>query len=494
MPLPERFADLHCHPSFKAVLSNGRGKSKGLTAWDRLVPPLTINKPENRFLYSQSSLRQLHKGRVNLAVAPLYGLERAFTRSELLEIILRISGPFDGPFFRSIRRSEHSYFDLFLMDLEAMHAFPQDPDDHGRKLRVLNSMAQYDVNSPDVCVVLAAEGAHNFYGQANGKDDVAIDTLKQNLARFKRPDGPRLLYITLTHLERNELGNHCYGIKMIRDSAFFPTGHGMTPLGQAFVREALDTSGGRRRILPDVKHMSLQTRIDLYRMRKEFYDNDPFPLLCTHAGVTGISYTEVFKYVDGWYKPIFQDHINVRYIKPVGIDGGAFNPWSINLYNEDIAEIMASGGLIGVSLDQRILGFGDIAIERMSPREAFKPTNFQLTFRDEREGPDPDPSVEETFRQFCANLLHIIRIGATVPGVADPWDHVCIGSDFDGLIDPVNACPTIEHMPDFMKQLAEVLPRMAAKGGMPMSSAEVDRCLNKLFHDNLVDFLRKHFV
>ena len=62
------------------------------------------------------------------------------------------------------------------------------------------------------------------------------------------------------------------------------------------------------------------------------------------------------------------------------------------------------------------------------------------------------------------------------------------------MIDPVNACPTIEHMPDFMKQLAEVLPRMAAKGGMPMSSAEVDRCLNKLFHDNLVDFLRKHFA
>src|SRR4029079_15317853 len=51
----------------------------------------------------------------------------------------------------------------------------------------------------------------------------------------------------------------------------------------------------------------------------------------------------------------------VVHMKPKSsyIDGVYYNCSSINLYNEDIEVILVSGGLIGLSFDQRILGFAD---------------------------------------------------------------------------------------------------------------------------------------
>ena len=493
MPPVDRIADLHCHPSFKSLLNEGRGKVPGRSAWDDMKLPIDVKALD--ILRSQSNLRQLHSGNVNLVVCGLYGLERAFARSELFDLLFRISKPLDGPFFRAIRKGRHGYRDLMQMDLDALNAHPHDPNDGTRMVRVLGSYADYQPNSPDVQVILSAEGGHNFYGHQNGADDTSWPVIRNNLDHFKQPGNARLLYITVTHLAKNALSNHCYGIKTIRDQDFFPNGHGLTPLGLAFIQEALDRSGGRRRILIDVKHMSLQSRIDFYRYRREHHATDPFPIICSHAGVAGISYTQIFRYVDGWYKPVLQDHINVRYIKPRWIEGTEFNPWSINLYNDDIAEIMASGGLIGISLDERILGFGKVAMERMSPHEAFKPSRYQMTIRDDRDVDERvEITAEATLKQFCANLLHMIRMGGAVPGVADPWDHVCIGSDFDGLIDTVNGATSADTLAWLRDQLSTTLPLMAAKAGIPMPSADLPSRIHRLFSGNLVRFLQQHFA
>ena len=278
MPPLERIADLHSHPSFKALLLQGRGRDPGRTAWDEVTPP--INMSAFDIFKSQSNLRQLHAGKVHLVVCALYGLERAFTRSNILDLLFRISKPMDGPFFRDIRKGRHGYRDLMQMDLDALQAFPNDPADGSRAVRVLEHIGQYKPASGDVHVVLAAEGGHNFYGYRNGKDDTDWDTIRTNLQYFKQPGSPRLFYLTPTHLARNVLSNHCYGVKGIRDHEFFPNGHGLTPMGLAFVKEALDRSNGRRRILIDVKHMSLQARIEFYRYRKEFHAGEQLPIRC----------------------------------------------------------------------------------------------------------------------------------------------------------------------------------------------------------------------
>jgi hypothetical protein len=47
------------------------------------------------------------------------------------------------------------------------------------------------------------------------------------------------------------------------------------------------------------------------------------------------------------------------------------------------------------------------------------------------------------------------EIGAKM---TDPWRHICIGSDFDGLIDPVKICRDASKMPDLEKVLVKWLP------------------------------------
>ncbi len=491
MPLPDRFADLHCHPSFKAVLMKGRGLDPQRSAWHALKLGAEPGKTRDRVFMSQSCLSQLHAGRVNLVVAPVYGLERAFTRSNILQLVAALAEKIDHRFIQDIKHGKHAYVDLMRMDLNALNAFPTDPNNGGQHARVLSSIAEFDPDSSDVQVILALEGGHNFYGrQANGDDDVSLDTIHHNLDEFKQPGGPRALYLTPTHLARNVFGNHCYGVKMIRDQEFFPNGHGLTPMGRDLIARALDTSDGRRRILIDIKHMSLQMRIDFYRMRWDLPGGDRIPILCSHAGVTGISQGQVFRYVDGWYKPLFQEHINVRYIKPKGIDGCEFNPWSINLYDEDIYQIIASRGIIGLSLDERILGSGRVAMERMSPLEAFKPSRYQMTFLDDRETEDGEVDVERTVKQLCATLLHVVRIGTHAPN-ADPWDHVCLGSDYDGLINAVNPAPTAESMGELVRAMAAALPPMAQRAGIAIG--DVEEKLHRFFFGNMLRFLRQHF-
>jgi hypothetical protein len=36
--------------------------------------------------------------------------------------------------------------------------------------------------------------------------------------------------------------------------------------------------------------------------------------------------------------------------------------------------------------------------------------------------------------------------------------NICIGSDFDGLIDPLNICPTASHYPEFKEKLKVLIP------------------------------------
>ncbi|MEZ4901194.1 MAG: hypothetical protein R2822_05235 [Spirosomataceae bacterium] len=44
------------------------------------------------------------------------------------------------------------------------------------------------------------------------------------------------------------------------------------------------------------------------------------------------------------------------------IEGVGFNASSINLFNEDIEAIFNSNGLIGIALDQRVLGYSELTI------------------------------------------------------------------------------------------------------------------------------------
>jgi microsomal dipeptidase-like Zn-dependent dipeptidase len=122
-----------------------------------------------------------------------------------------------------------------------------------------------------------------------------------------------------------------------------------------------------------------------------------------------------------------------------------FNPWSINLYNEDIVEILASKGLIAIELDERVIGNKENQVEYLSkndfPTEWLTPTNIQRLYPDEV----LNTTATEGMLYFCQHVIHIVLVAAMAKqqgdtrfDTIDVWNHICLGSDFDGLITPLS--------------------------------------------------------
>src|SRR5205085_7337489 len=148
-----------------------------------------------------------------------------------------------------------------------------------------------------------------------------------------------------------------YGIQFINSAYFFPVKNGITAWGKEMITLMVE-----KKILIDIEHMSLWSRWQLYSMLRSPDNSDKYiaPIICTHAGLTGQSINDRVKYLHRKPEDVGEVY-EVVYLKPKSpyIDGVYFNCSSINLYNEDVEAILISGGLIGLSFDQRILGFAD---------------------------------------------------------------------------------------------------------------------------------------
>lgn len=328
-----------------------------------------------------------------------------------------------------------------------------------------------------------------------------------------------LLYLTLTHLsfiKEAHLAGHAYGMKMIKEPSIYPAGHGLTQKGKDVIDAAYELKVNVKGksvaapVLIDIKHMSLKSRLDFYEYRKgtrikksgmsrnekDFQvSSDPdfqnsssgekshaAPIIATHAGVTGYSIQEWINSCQRAFMPrkLKEKVIGIKVKRKLAGEWGGmhkkftFNAWSINLMDEDIVEIMRSRGLIGVSLDVRILGWQD-AISKGGKIEYISTEDFAYFFPGQKtttipsvveeefleekvKSKAPAPSREE--RQplsFCFNILHIISTGLQVQGV-DPWERVCIGSDFDGMINPLINCRNAGRFPGLEKSLIKWLP------------------------------------
>jgi len=76
----------------------------------------------------------------------------------------------------------------------------------------------------------------------------------------------------------------------------------------------------------------------------------------------------------------------------------------------------------------------------------------------------------------------------------DAWNHVCVGSDFDGLIDPVNDFKSAADYKFMFGRLVEWLPVMAQATGIPLPALEVQDRARGLVFDNALGFLQEHYT
>ncbi len=541
MPIPP-FIDFHCHPELKTFLSADIEQNR-IDCWQKINLGQFLELIDRVFLEnilgSQSSLSQLNYSSGTIALAGIYATEKAMVNGDLIrllgfnrnlkEVVRKLkdrnhNNIIDPDLLDRISMPQTSYFNMF----RETQAHLLNSQHLNVRYKVMKSFNDYDPAMLNL--VLTIEGGHNLCDQA---DTTTQDGNMVNNLKALRQSGKRYLFMSLAHVERNSLCTHAFAMKLLKHNDFMPAGQGINPLGERVIKEALT---GIPRILIDIKHMSLESRKQYYQILEREYSSADIPIVISHCGVTGVSWNE---------KPVvcrkkYPDWIKVRYFKPKGLKGTKFNPWSINIYDEEIKKIVDSNGLIGLNLDQRILGAKQkMPKERdefFSPDE-FNSRDFRLQllkcirswdladlFPDEdlqsyrlrrrvlhilseiiADGPGSGRSshIEEIaelyaqlrqrppsprgIKHLCNNILHIVRVAGD-----EAWKHISIGSDFDGLTCPVGSCKDAAEYSNLADGLKSMLPEMAlAIRGFP-GIPNIDEKVDDIISGNAYRFLRDY--
>ena len=183
---------------------------------------------------------------------------------------------------------------------------------------------------------------------------------------------------------------------------------GFNELGWEVLRKLLDNSGGKR-VLLDMKHMSVKSRKEYYRFLDTEHAGEIIPLLVSHGAVNGFRSPE---------EPVEDDLYNY----------GKFQPNDINFYDNEIIRIADSGGLFGIQFDER----------RVSSEIEFKKSGPEISRR---------KMLFNKSKLVWNQIQHIAEVLNRNNRFA--WGIQCIGSDYDGMVNPLNGFWTAEDMPLF---------------------------------------------
>ncbi|MBK7752055.1 MAG: hypothetical protein IPI41_05400 [Flavobacteriales bacterium] len=410
-------------------------------------------------------------------------------------------------------------------------------------------------------------------------DNALIHELERNIAHIRDTAFfPPVHMVAIAHLGYNGMTGHApalddggglvnmlagkiYNMRLSNDPSYIKQWSrlyfsvpGVNKYGVTMIKGLSEPVHGRR-ILIDLKHSDLMTR-------HYFYDSimpSGLPPICSHCGVTGMS--------ERYWSP-FNNEYNLLKDPLVR----TYYPFGINLYDEEILLIHEKNGIIGLPMEERLLGgyikrrmpwnmfisaTGKYKLERTGDKtRRWKHSRrlFRWLWKSEAHerqwGIDGEEITEakRLLRQamdsskmaapgasgtqllkiatkdfisvapFIQNLFYILdKIlgdGPIPPGeqgvltLRRAWSRVCIGSDMDGLIDPIDLLPTAGEYPLLRDRLEQYIPLFLyfrkwerpplidRPADEPFRALEdycpdgfpLDSALNGLFYENLKDF------
>ncbi|HAS47120.1 MAG TPA: hypothetical protein DCS93_41945 [Microscillaceae bacterium] len=504
------FADLHCHPSMKPFR-----QEQVTNIFDTIkIQPSCQNlniftRPTARDIVkeSQTNISKCQQGRLRVVLASIYTPERKFfDLTNLFEFLLDTFAPSQtvelGVCMTGFRRA------LIQEYVDAHDRNRDKPIDHFSETQkeyeyMVQQSAQTEgfqlvgdyaelqkvlTESDDtVAAIPTIEGMHSLtvfsnFEQQNVPFEAVNDTsnpyyehfalqFKINIKRVKEwGDGRHApLFITYTHYFWNLLCGHAKSLDTPALSQRQNLGKGFSQLGKTVLHTLLSRENGRR-ILPDIKHMSVQTRKEFFGIWRSYQQQgDNFPIICSHTAITG--------------KATLNDLADSRDSRGE-LENVYFNTWSINIADEEIRYIHESGGLIGLIFhDERMPG-----------------GISQKILRDAKECGDFHTMRDEYVRLWMSNALHIVK---TV-GDASGWDLICIGSDYDGIINGFDIYHDVMSYPDFQNHVIQYLNRPIANPYVEgLTTVEEikslyfgltpDEIAEKILYKNVDNFLQRYY-
>jgi len=524
------FADTHVHPVMKYVHNERDNLWKSFAGQLRLLALLNnlIGIPA----FSQSDMRRLAMGNFQIIFCALHPPEQQimFTPhsgplgaavDEVAEQIISIP----KRVIHACRHATYNHFDQLNKELNLLI----NKQILSRKLKIKGKKryckfeiaknfsevkAIIDFNASQdaefkIAVVLTIEGLHSlgrghviFNNNAN-PHDVSDEEFMLRLDRVKGitnadghgwPQSP--LIINITHAFDNGICGHAQALSETMRKGLFDYAEefagprrglnkSLSTFGNKVIKRMLnmDEKPAGRRIIPDIKHMSTATRRDYYAIidtQNKIHPDDIIPVIMSHAAVNGKTSIN-----ENNYDPIDSEQEYKMEAHPIDKIETCFNPLSINLYDDEIIRIHETKGLIGIIMDQRVLAGGK------------KVDLLRKYINNNHDHGNPYEYMSDKEAWFCLvydQIQYIVKrvIDSDTNVVKQKiWDCLCIGSDFDGQIDPINAFKKATDFGDWRTQLKKRLNKSEANEiKLGLSTEEI---LEKVCYQNVYGFLARNF-
>lgn len=526
-----QYFDFHFHPLFKQFLVEFDDEKRKNNRWEKPIRIPLLGRIADlgvgNILESQCCVSDSIDGKVEIGVANLIAVEHAMGNRTFVFRLLEHNAiaPLDERYFQFVREGQGSYFDLLEKELKYYQWTEKVNESPVNIISRKNGSLPKQLKKNKLNLMVALEGGHNLSKRIIN-ELVGIQNPVGVVKELRERKDLDILYLILTHvshIREQPLCSHAFGFKLINLPVVKPQITGITELGKAVIKacmmnlnsDSTDITKEEYPILIDIKHMSLASRVEFYNYRKCLLNDGNFktsekgwPILASHIGVTGFGISSLDSRIVEYGSEDLSVRIRTKRERAGDIGQGEsvfFNSWTINLLDEDIEEIARSGGLIGIILDARVLGFEGLV--RRARNRFFEEFSYDYLSRGDfsrlfpekskvlpKATPLPEealvPETSESLKKeelfglanrkerelflFCLNVLHVVAVinslvesqsfekperkkkkNAKLSG----WDFVAIGSDFDGLIDSVKACQTIKKLPDFEETLIKYLPK-----------------------------------
>lgn len=551
------FFDAHLHLTLKNQFSKGGNSTspwKAITRNDlkdglpELLKLFGLGTLDKTFS-SQSSPDQLIRANYRLVVCPLFApdvdLVRAISSKKIFMKILKRFHNTNFGMVLSFERygelgNENNPFSIVENDLRLL--VQMDPADPSRSLVFLKKASDFRSDtSGQLGVVFSIEGLHSLRSDLTLNDEDQIFTdIKTNLEKLLAR-GLTVVMANLTHIDNcnRKICNQAYAMDGMRSNGFKekalrPVGHGLPALGRRLV-DLLESHW----IAVDIKHTSVLARRELYAFRKE--SGITSPLVSSHSGIAGIPFDSP---EEGFRDYIFeakkQDRVQqikvakvVKYKFPKPFVEVGFNATSISLFDEDIQAIYESDGLLGISMDERVLGYS--RAHKLDPevfsdnvglildsfgnrkrvmldRDYISNSEFEhLGLNRGKRGSKLKNTVDAEelikmvvgnstnvppyqFFHFLNHVFHCVVLADRIDGPAGVEKILtrilCVGSDFDGLIDAMDLCLNCSQSNSIKMKFIEEFPEILALNHLQLPSGlSIQTVADRLFYENGRDFV-----
>lgn len=383
--------------------------------------------------------------------------------------------------FRRILESEKrrgKYVGEELNVKQAKYLVPKNPTELNQSLE----------KEDEITMVITIEGAH-----ALGTDRASIAEISRRVKHIKKEWPVPIFFITFAHHFDNKLCGHAHSIPDVGKLLLNQSNRmneGFNTEGERIIRELLSLNKNLEkdpelgyRILIDVKHMSAKSRKEYYEkiVDKCFEKGDVIPVIGSHCGYSGRkSLDEHIKLQESErddYCELCGDesHLSKKAKKELieKQPKGKFNSWNINLCDEDIQMIVKTGGLFGLSFDQRILGIK--STDKKTSRNG-----IQLIWE----------NINAIIESAYTNLPE--------EDAQKVWKCLTIGTDFEGLIDPPNPYPSVLEFGVFAGNLIFEIEQARKNGNLKhlshlKNSEDVRSAVEDFCFNNAADFVKQHY-